>query len=238
MFTRLYRLSKGDFANLVSEIDPRLSRTHSRPHGCATAVDPRVMTAVTLRYLAGGRILDLGWPYGLGDSTVYAVIDKTIDAIDAALQNIAFPSTTDDAERGADAWQRLRGSPLYGIISALDGIALEIRCQTAADGSNPTSYYNRKGFYASCEQAANLANYGVYFLSTKHSGSSHDSRASGTTSLFAYLLKSEYEGWLPDCATVAAGKATDRLAAVSSPLTLDLWRRYKTLSATFYLPCV
>jgi DDE superfamily endonuclease len=60
------------------------------------------MTAVTLRYLAGGRILDLGWLYGLGDSTVYAVIDETMDAIDAALQNITFPSTEDDAESEAD----------------------------------------------------------------------------------------------------------------------------------------
>jgi hypothetical protein len=111
-FTRLYRLSKDDFANLVTLLSPRLRRAHSRPLGCAAAIDPRIMTAVTLRYLAGGKILDLGWPYGLGDSTVYAVIYDTIDAMDEALQNITFPSTAEDAQREAEAWQRLRGSPL------------------------------------------------------------------------------------------------------------------------------
>jgi hypothetical protein len=64
------------------------------------------LTAVTLRYLAGGRILDLGWPNDLSDSTVYGFMDETIDAIDATLQNITFPSTADNAEREAAACVR------------------------------------------------------------------------------------------------------------------------------------
>jgi hypothetical protein len=83
---------------------------------------------------------------------------------------------------------------LYGVISVLDGIAVEIRCPTAADCSNPTSYYNRKGFYAICVQAAVLAYYKVCLLSTKHAGSTHDSTAFGSTSMHAYLLKAEQEG--------------------------------------------
>jgi hypothetical protein len=138
-FIRPCLACKEDFANLVTLFDPRVRRTHSWPDGCAAAVDPRVLTAVTLRYLAGRRILDLSWPYGLDDATVYNVIDETIDAIDAALQDKTFPSTAHDAEREADAWQGLRESPLYGIISAIDGIAVEIRCSSAADCSNPTS---------------------------------------------------------------------------------------------------
>jgi hypothetical protein len=164
-FARLYRISKEDFASLVTLFDPRLRRTHSRPDGCAAAVDPRVLTAVTLRYLAGGRILDIGWPYGLVDATVYNVIDELIDAIDAALQDKTFPSTAHDAERSRCVGG-VRESPLYGIISAIDGIAVEIRCPTAADCSNPTSYYNRKGFYTIRVQAAILTNYKVCFLST------------------------------------------------------------------------
>jgi hypothetical protein len=97
------------------------------------------LTAVTLRYFAGGRILDLRRPYGLDDATVYNVTDEMIDAIGAALQDKTFPSTAHDAEREADAWQGLRESPLYGIFSAIHGIAVEIRCPTAADCSNPIS---------------------------------------------------------------------------------------------------
>jgi hypothetical protein len=74
-------------------------RTHSRPHGCAAAVDPRVMKAVTLRYLVGVKILDLGWPYGFGDLKFYGVVDETINAMDAALQNVTFPATVEYAEK-------------------------------------------------------------------------------------------------------------------------------------------
>jgi DDE superfamily endonuclease len=101
----------------------------------------------------------------------------------------------------------LRESPLYGIISAIDGIAVEIRCPTAADCSNPTSYYNRKVFYTIRVQAAILTNYKVCFLSTKHAGSTHDSTAFGATSLQRYLLKTEPEGGLPDWDTVSADNA-------------------------------
>jgi hypothetical protein len=82
---------------------------------------------------------------------------------------------------------------LYCIFFALEGIAVEIRCPTAAECFNPTSYYNRKGFYAIYVQAAVLANYKVCFLSPKHAGSTHDSKAFGTTSMHAYLLNTEHE---------------------------------------------
>jgi hypothetical protein len=127
------------------------------------------MIAVTLRYLVGVKMLDLGWPYGLRDLKVFAVTDEMISAMDAALQNVTFPATVEYAEKKEEVWQRLRGSPLYGIISALDGIAVEIRYPTAVDCSIPTSYYNRKGFYVVCEQATILANYNGCFPSTKHS---------------------------------------------------------------------
>jgi hypothetical protein len=70
-YTVFYRLGKEDFAIFIILLAPRLHRTHSRPHGCAAAVDPRVMVTVTLRSLVGVKILDLGWPYGLCDLRVY-----------------------------------------------------------------------------------------------------------------------------------------------------------------------
>jgi hypothetical protein len=39
------------------------------------------MLAVTMRYLAGGQALDLGWPFGIADSTTYQVIDEILEAI-------------------------------------------------------------------------------------------------------------------------------------------------------------
>jgi hypothetical protein len=78
LFRRLYRLEIQDFTFLIGLLDPDLRRTHSRPYGVASSASPSVMLAVTLRYLAGAKVLDLGWPYGLSDSTVYALIDETL----------------------------------------------------------------------------------------------------------------------------------------------------------------
>jgi hypothetical protein len=43
------------------------------------------MPAVTMRYLAGGQALDLGWPFGIADSTTYQVIEETLEAINRHL---------------------------------------------------------------------------------------------------------------------------------------------------------
>jgi hypothetical protein len=39
------------------------------------------MLAVTIRILAGASYLDVGWPYGLADATVYVIFDETLAAI-------------------------------------------------------------------------------------------------------------------------------------------------------------
>jgi hypothetical protein len=62
-FSRLYRLSKSDFLAVVDEISPSIARTLLRPIDSAESLDPQVMLAVTMRYLAGGQVLDLGWPF-------------------------------------------------------------------------------------------------------------------------------------------------------------------------------
>jgi hypothetical protein len=127
-FSRMHRLSKSDFLAFVEEISLTISRTHSRPVGSAESVDPRVMLAVTMRYLAGGQALDLGWPFGIADSTTYHVIDENLEAINRHLKNIHFPETEANCQREAAALTRLRNSPRRGIIAALDGIAVGICC--------------------------------------------------------------------------------------------------------------
>jgi hypothetical protein len=127
-FKCLYRLSKDDFLALVSLLEPDFRRVQSRPHGVASSIQPLAITAVTLRYLAGAKTLDVGWPYGLPDSTVYAVIDEVLEYIHERLDNIQFPSSEEDFQREEAAFQRLRRSPMHGFVAALDGIAIAIRC--------------------------------------------------------------------------------------------------------------
>jgi hypothetical protein len=74
------------------------------------------MVDTTIRLLAGGQQLDLGWPYGIADSTVYIVIDETLASMDATLDDIMFPQTEDDCRSETAAFQRLNHSPFHGIL--------------------------------------------------------------------------------------------------------------------------
>jgi hypothetical protein len=106
-FKRLYRLSKETSLELVTCINLRLVRKKSRGPGKAGSVDPRVMLAITLRFLAGATCLDLAWPYCIAPPTVYSVIDETLELLDDALQNIKFPYTEDQSQVASEGFQRL-----------------------------------------------------------------------------------------------------------------------------------
>jgi hypothetical protein len=128
-----------------------------------------------MSFLAGGRPLDLGWPYGIADSTVYTVIDETPASMDVALDNIKFPQSDDDCRWEATALYRLRKSPLRGIIAAMDGIAIAITWPRLSCCSEPQKYYNLKGFFAILVQTCVSASYRVMFVSALHACSTHDS---------------------------------------------------------------
>jgi DDE superfamily endonuclease len=176
-FTRLYRLSKQDFSSLVAKLHPTLARSHTRPEGSSTFVPVPIMVAMTLRYLAGGQILDIAWPYGIADSTTYQVVDETLAAINYHLDNIIFRVTEEEYKAAPGGFQALRGCPWYGLITALDGIAVAIRCPRLSCCSDPQKYYNCKVFYALSVQACVSANYKIIYVSAKHAGSTHESTA-------------------------------------------------------------
>jgi DDE superfamily endonuclease len=214
-FQRLYRLSKVDFMNLSLLLRPRLERQLSRPRGCKPALKTTVMLAVTMRILAGASYLDVGWPYGLADATVYVIFDETLAALDEVLDNMSFPKSTEECVRAADNFQRSRQSLLYGIIAALDGLSIAITCPREAE--DPRKFLNRKGFYSICVQAAVGADYRIYYVSSLHAGSTHDSTAFRSTQLHHLLLKSASQGGLPDWATVAADDVYGNRGRVLTP---------------------
>jgi hypothetical protein len=100
-FRRLYRMSKQSFAVLAGIADLRLQRRIFRS-GIAATVDVKIMLAVALRLLAGASYFDVGWPYGISESTVYRIADETLQAIDEVLDNIQFPSCESKRMEGID----------------------------------------------------------------------------------------------------------------------------------------
>jgi hypothetical protein len=136
-FKRLYRLSKQTFLELATLITPRLERKKSRGLGKAGSMDRRVMIAITLRFLEGAKCLDLAWPYCIAIPTAYCATDETLALLDDAMQNIKFPSTEDECRAASEGLQRLRNSPFYGVIGAMDGTAIAIRAPSLSECPNP-----------------------------------------------------------------------------------------------------
>jgi len=75
---------------------------------------------------------------------------------------------------------------MRGIVGAVDGIAVKIRCPSG-DVQNPAAYFNRKGFYAIVVQAVCDARRRFIFVYANSEGSTPDSVAWGSSSLGEFL---------------------------------------------------
>jgi nuclease HARBI1 len=115
------------------------------------------------------------------------VIDETLEVLDNTLQNIKFPSTEDECQAASEGFQRLRNSPFYDVIGAIDGIAVAIRAPSSSECPSTRSFFNRKGFFAINVQAVVGADYSVLYLSSKHAGLTHDSTAFHSTAFLKFL---------------------------------------------------
>jgi DDE superfamily endonuclease len=203
-------------------------------------MDPRVMLAITLRFLAGATCLDLAWPYCIALPIVYSVIDETLELLDDSMQNIKFPYTEDDCRAASEGFQRLRNSPFYGVIGAIDGIAVAIRAPSPSECPNPRSFLNRKGFFAINVQAVVGADYSALYLSAKHAGSTHDSTAFQSTTMFNFLSLAAGEiGALPAFAVLSAddaygnGSCGCRIITPYSGRLTQIGRHVQLLSVVF-----
>lgn len=175
-FKRIYRLSKEEFDDLMPLLFPAHDPPSTRRHN-ARAHDPRIRLAVFARVLAGAQNLDLFWAYHIGQSSVYSIFTDVLGRVARHLDTVKFPKTESECRKAASDFQRLRKSPLWGVVSALDGISIAIKCPTLDDTPSPRSYYNRKGFYSVCVQATCAADYSFTFFNASNCGSTHDSTA-------------------------------------------------------------
>jgi hypothetical protein len=158
--------------------------------------------SMTIRWLAGGSYLDICVSHRVPVSSFFTCCDEIIRAINSLLQ-IKF-DLTDTAEHNRQSRLFGRGvSPLSGCCGAIDGLAVRISEPRSAEIPNPSSYYNRKGFFAVVVQAMCDASYRFTFVSAISPGSTHDSAAFAMSSLFEKLR----EGALPPGYWIAGDEA-------------------------------
>jgi len=196
-FARLYRMSKEAFEQLADEL---LMNQDKVLRSCGL-----LRLSITLRWLAGGSYLDLAMTHQQSISSVYHYIDTTLSSIDRAF-NMKFPY--DDPNwlaKSSMGFSRNGKSPLSGCCAALDGIAIKIEEPSATDVKNPSTYYNRKGFFALNIQALCDSTYRFLYMSALTPGSTHDSTALAMSELASLLARTD--GGLLDNYWIAADDA-------------------------------
>jgi hypothetical protein len=112
----------------------------------------------------------------------------------------------------AAGFARFSSNQLNGIIGAIDGIAIRIKCPTEADGvPDPGNFFCRKQFYALNVQAIVDSKKRFLWVSTSHKGSTFDSVAFGHTALHRVL--EELSPWLRRNGFYLIGDAAYNLAS-------------------------
>jgi hypothetical protein len=83
MFSRTYRMTHSAFLKLLSLIGPKLSFDTglSKQTRGAEVIQPEVVMAIALRWLAGGSYIDIRHAYFCSAASIYRCRDLFIDAI-------------------------------------------------------------------------------------------------------------------------------------------------------------
>ena len=131
-FRKRYRLSPESFYELLGRLWHRLVRPTTnktgKKAGGKARILPHVMLAVTLRYFAGGDVLDLKLIYHLRSTkSVYACIWRTVDAINMVFKS-DFPIDDLDFLRKKEAeFAAASSAPTAwrGQVGAVDGVHFE-----------------------------------------------------------------------------------------------------------------
>jgi hypothetical protein len=129
-------------------------------------VEQAVRLALTLRILGGESHHDLAMLFRIATITVYAVFHATIDAINNLLElpGVILEDTA-KLQKLAEGFvlSRRKQNPFFGVVGALDGIALKI---TKPDDEQVTrNYWCRNGYYAIPVQAVVDSSYRFMYMS-------------------------------------------------------------------------
>jgi hypothetical protein len=212
MFRRMFRMSKDSFERLCKIVCDVVGENTFRPEAfletgtyltCLQAandynggfISGELKIALTIRMLAGASYLDLMFGFTISRATLYREFDIVIGWINESfnfqLAKFLKNKDVDSLQKVSTDFSQFSSGVFSGIIGALDGIAIRIRCPSASDGvSDPGNYWTRKQFYALNVQAICDSKKRFLWVSSGHQGATHDSLAFESTKL-NQLLREE-----------------------------------------------
>jgi DDE superfamily endonuclease len=152
-----------------------------------------IKVAISIRMLAGGSYLDIVPLFEVSTSHLYSIFHTFLAWI---LKSFQFPLVPLLRERNwpainqlADAFAEKSNGVFFGPFSALDGVAVRIKCPTEREVADPGNYYCRKGFYALNVQAICDRRKRFLWVYPSNKGSTHDSLAFTSSKLYELLVE-------------------------------------------------
>ena len=195
-FKRNYRLDRPTFMKMLSQISEDLSPSPGQLSDKAN-IDPLIMLAATLRFLAGGSYLDIAFGYDIGHASVYDVFRKVLVAVDTNLDNIQFPYDSEEGLRYLEeTFLKISKGVFKGTVAAGDDIVFRTFKPAAADvDGNVRSFFTRKGFYGHALQAFSDGNCKFVHISQRVCASTHDRTAYVLTGISESIMKGQLPQW-------------------------------------------
>ena len=212
-FHRVFRMNRSSFVKFCSVIESQVgedtfrserkihdaNQTEAATNFRGGEVSGETRVAILLRLLAGASYLDLFMIYDVSSTTVYRSFQIAMEWVNESFSFPFVEALRDENEvffnEISHQFSLDSGGEFEGCIGALDGLAVKIKRPTVTDSlTDPGAYHCRKGFYALNCQAICDVSKKVLWISSRHIGTCHDSRAIKDTQL--YLLLKEKEQFL------------------------------------------
>lgn len=143
LFRRHLRMSYGSFCTLLDRIGCHLTTIDGEKAALRGGpVIHELYLYATIRYLAGASYSDVCFFCGIAKSTFYAILWRTIHAINRAI-SIDFPSLPEECAATAADFEKISyDGVLSNCVGALDGYLLAISTPPKQYAKNVRSYFS------------------------------------------------------------------------------------------------
>ncbi|CAN0452101.1 unnamed protein product, partial [Pylaiella littoralis] len=149
-FRSSFRMDHDDFMDLVDMLRPELERNPHMGSLRNGAVPVEYQVGNTLRWLAGGQMLDIKQGHVIAKSTAYQTAVRVIKAINAceALECRWPEKQTDYDSIAAGFKSRSTNGVITKCVGAMDGLFVRTLRPNSRDTHEPNSFYSghKKGF--------------------------------------------------------------------------------------------
>jgi hypothetical protein len=137
-------MSEDSFDRLVSfvrdglEVNPRMAALRGG------AIVPEIAVYACVRYLAAGSYSDIRFFTGISVASLYRIIWRCIDAINACPElSIKFPTTSDEVIEAGRGFQTISSQGcIWNCVSVVDGYHLQIQTPSKTEVRNVRSFFS------------------------------------------------------------------------------------------------